>query len=158
MATLEREGFTTPEPLVGEPHASGSRRAPATRQVASQIQHEVLSDPPPPGLTPPPDLPPPDLRPRARKARGVATPCEMEEGRKRTRVPRTSLEFGSPGGNGGLRPSRLSVGAPSTADQPQRTASPPQPPPPGSPPLEGQPPAPPKPHDALQHSSFLFFS
>mmetsp|Transcript_12146 Transcript_12146/g.15512 ORF Transcript_12146/g.15512 Transcript_12146/m.15512 type:complete len:92 (-) Transcript_12146:26-301(-) len=45
---------------------------------------------------------------------------QRAEGRKRTRVPRTFLEFGSPRGNGGLRPSRLSVGAPSTADQPQR--------------------------------------
>eukprot|EP00967_Tisochrysis_lutea_P145688 scaffold273885_cov21-Tisochrysis_lutea.AAC.1 len=43
-----------------------------------------------------------DARPR-RKSRGMATPQEVEEGCRRTRVPRASLEFGSPGGHGAMR-------------------------------------------------------
>uniref|UniRef100_A0A7S3WHQ8 Uncharacterized protein n=1 Tax=Strombidinopsis acuminata TaxID=141414 RepID=A0A7S3WHQ8_9SPIT len=66
--------------------------APATREMASQTEEVEVQE-----------VVEAEKQKRRRKSRGLATPSEMEEGSRRTRVPRASLEFGSPGGTGALR-------------------------------------------------------
>mgnify|MGYP003684734965 FL=1 len=121
-------------------HADSRPSPPATREMASQTDNSGEGE-----------CMVAAARPR-RKSRGLATPCEMEEGSRRTRVPRASLEFGSPGGHGALRSSRLSTKKAEVC----ASAEPPAPPPvlhPPPPPQRKPPPLPrDQPPEAFSHS------